>query len=68
MLEVYIKEIKLNDELLDKIDQEVSITIEPSQTPGALLINGVDILIPGFISRQEVIDMGGSADMKWGTF
>ena len=66
-LEEFIKNIKLNDALLEKIDQEISITIEPSQTPGALLINGEEIFIPGFISREEVSQIS-TGDMKWGIF
>lgn len=66
MLEDFIKNVKFNDDILEKINQQVEINIEPSQTPGALLINGEDVLIPEFISRQEVIEMGG--DVKWGRF
>lgn len=61
MLEDFIKNVKFNDDILEKINQQVEINIEPSQTPGALLINGEDVLIPEFISRQEVIEMGGDS-------
>jgi hypothetical protein len=46
----------------------VSINISPSSNPGALLINGEEIAIPGFISREEATQEFGKGDIKWGVF
>lgn len=51
ILEEYLKNVSLNDAILEKIDQVVAINIEPSQNPGAFLVNGEEIVIPGIATE-----------------
>lgn len=51
-LQEFIKQIELNNEILEAIDQVVSISITPGTEPGTLLINGEEITIPGITGED----------------